>query len=265
MIMPPGLENSSVVTFHKISPGAISPMHADRSALGSMPAAAHQFCEALRAASSFGWYIFPLHDIRLRWDGAQTFFDSGNKWQPLKSVLDPELSSYWDEHCPDDMKGGAPPYLSAIFVPGVVQIWSGLLVSTAPDWSVLVRPLANLAQSRAYSCYEGIIETDWFKPTPLFINIRLSATDTVIEIPRGQPLFQLQPVPRASYTTAMNHFVEHEGLQSRQGDRGGMSPEDWDGLRNTIRSVLPSPSRPHDTGRYGADVRKRAKRLVGSD
>lgn len=259
MDMQPGLGGASVVTFYKVSPGAISPMHADRSALGSMPAAAHQFCEALRAASSFGWYIFPSHDIRLRWDGAQTFFDNGQEWWPLTSVLDPELSSYWDEHCPADMKGGAPPYLSALFVPGVVQIWSGLLVSTAPDWSVLVRPLANLTQSRAFACYEGIIETDWFKPTPLFINIKLSSTDTVIEIPRNKPLFQLQPVHRLSYTAAMDQFVEHEGLQPRRGERGGMSPEDWSGLSSTIRSV--SPSRPHDTGRYGADVRKRAKQL----
>lgn len=261
--MQPGQENSSIVTFHKVSPGAISPMHGDKSALGSMPAAAHQFCEALRAASSFGWYIFPSHDIRLRWDGAQTFFDSEDGWSPLTSVLDPELSSYWDTHCPEDMKGGAPPYLSALFVPGVVQIWSGLLVSTAPNWSVLARPLANLAQSRAFACYEGIIETDWFKPTPLFINIRLSATDTVIEIPRNKPLFQLQPVHRLSYTTAMSSFVEHEGLQPRIGTNGGMSPEDWAGLNSTVRSV--SPTRPHDTGRYGADVRKRAKRNTETD
>lgn len=119
----PGPENSSVVTFHKISPGAISPMQGEKSALGSMPAAAHQFCEALRAASSFGWYISPPRDIRLRRDGAQTFFDAEAEWLPLSRVVDPELSSYWDKHCPDDMRGGAPLYLSALFVAGVVQIW----------------------------------------------------------------------------------------------------------------------------------------------
>jgi hypothetical protein len=32
---------------------------------------------------------------------------------------------------------------------------------------------------------------------------------------------------------------------------------DWAGLRSTIRSV--SSERPHDFGRYGAEVRKRAK------
>jgi hypothetical protein len=219
-----------------VCPGSISPMRADKSALGSMPAAAHQFCEALRAASSFGWYIFPPRDIGLRWDGAETFFWADGEWFPLTSIVDEELSTYWNAHCPTGMKDGAPPYLSALFVPGVVQIWSGLLVSTAQDWSVLARPLANLSISRAYSCYEGIVETDWFKPSPLFINIR--------------------------YTSAMDGFVEHEGLEARRGERGGMSPEDWEGLSSTIRSV--SASRPHDTGRYGADVRKRAKRSLGS-
>jgi hypothetical protein len=230
-------------------PRAISPMAADKSALGSMPAAAHQYCEAMRSASSFGWYIFPPKDIRLRWDGSQTFFESDEgEWRPLTSVVDPDHAAHWDEHCPPDLRGGVPPYLSTLFVPGVVQIWSGLLLGTAQDWSVLVRPLANLAQPRAYACYEGIIETDWFKPLPLFINIRLTATDSVIEIPRARPLFQVQPLHRSCYTTALASFVEHPGLAAQE----------WDGLRDTVRSV--SAVRPHDIGRYGAEVRKRAKR-----
>ena len=94
---------------------------------------------------------------------------------------------------------------------------------------------------------------------PLFVNIRLTAVDTPIDIRRNKPLFQLQPVYRPSYTTAMNGFVEHVGLHARDAgsDGNGMSPEDWDGLRNTLRSI--SHTRPHDVGRYGAEVRKRAK------
>lgn len=256
--MTPGTENSPVVRFHRVLPGAIFPMAGDKSALGSMPAAAHQFCEAMRTASSFGWYVFPPKDIRLRWDGSQTFYESDGQWQALTSVVDSQHASYRDEHCPPDMRGGIPPYLSTLFIPGVVQIRSGLLVSTARDWSVLVRPLANLAHPRAYSCYEGVIETDWVKPVPLFINIRLTATDSVIEIPRGRPLFQLQPLHRACYTTAMTSFVEHHGLEERGAGEHGMTAQEWDGLRDTICTV--SAVRPHDIGRYGAEVRKRAKR-----
>jgi hypothetical protein len=253
-------DDTPIVSFHKIAPGAVSPMHADKSALGSMPAAAHQYCEALRVASSYGWYIFAPRDIRLRWDGSEVFHDQDGEgdWRPLSSVVDPEMADYWDDHCPEDMQGSAPPYLSALFVPGIVQIWSGLLVSTAPDWSVLARPPANLAHSRAYSCFEGMVEADWFKPVPLFVNIRLHAVDTAIEIRRTRPLFQLQPVHRAAYTAAMSGFVEHVGLHAREtGHDDGMSAADWDGLRNTVRSI--SPTRPHDVGRYGTEVRKRAK------
>jgi hypothetical protein len=242
-----------VVKFHRVLPGAISPMPADKSALGSMPAAAHQYCEALRAASGFGWYIFPPKDILLRWDGAQTFYSDGEGWLPLTNVVDPEHAAYWDAHCPEDLRGGVPSYMSALFVPGVVQIWSGLLVSTAPDWSVLVRPLANLAQPRSHACFEGIIETDWFKPVPLFINMRVTATDVAIEIPRTRPLFQIQPLHRAAYTQALKASTYVDGLE----EGAGLTEQEWAGFRNTVRSI--SFERPPDVGRYGAEVRRRGR------
>jgi hypothetical protein len=258
--MRPGSVDAPILRFHRIVPGAISPMAADRTALGSIPAAAHQFCEALRAASSFGWYIFPPRDIRLRWDGAQVFHLTDGRWGVLSSVVDPDHERYWNAHCPDDMRGGVPPYLSALFVPGVVQVWSGLLVGTAPDWSVLVRSPANLAHPRSYACYEGIVEADWFSPIPLFINLRLTATEVDIELPQSRPLFQLQPLHRSCYTDALGASVEYRGLEARNEVEGiGMSEADWEGLRSTIRSV--SAIRPADTGRYGVEVRRRRKRL----
>src|SRR5207244_11955854 len=71
--------------------------------------------------------------------------------------------------------------LAAFKEPGVVQIWSGLIARTAPEWSLLVRQPANLARSQGYENYEGIIETDrWFGP--LFTNVRLTRTN----IPRSE-------------------------------------------------------------------------------
>ena len=45
-----------------------------------------------------------------------------------------------------------------------------------------IRPLANVPHSQAYASYEGIVEADWFKPLPLFINIRLLATERPIDL-----------------------------------------------------------------------------------
>ena len=179
------LAKNGVVTIHRIYPGAIPPMRADRTALGGIPAAAHQYCEALCSASAFGWYVFPPTDIRLRWDGAEVFHEIEGEWRPLVATQLPDFVDYWDEHCPEDMQGRSPPYVSPLFVPGIVQIWSGLLVSTVEDWSVLIRPPANIPHTRAFSCFEGIVETDRFKPCPLFINIRLHETGMPIKIARA--------------------------------------------------------------------------------
>jgi hypothetical protein len=249
-----------IVKFHRTFPAAISPMRADESALGTLPTAAYQYCEAVRTASSFGWYVFPPTDIRLAWDGAEALYETGGEWRPLTSVhLGDGFLDLWDAHAPADLKGRAPPYLSSLFVPGIVQIWSGLLVSSARDWSVLIRPLANVPQSHAFACSEGVIETDRFGPCPLFVNIRLLSTDREIVIPKLKPLFQIQPIRRECYAGATLKDVAPK--QDDANGPFGMSESDWDGFRSTIRSADPRDT-DHKTGSYGASVRRRAKREV---
>ncbi len=80
-----------------------------------------------------------------------------------------------------------------------MQVWSGLFVKAAPGWSLLIRPPVNLPRSQSFECYEGILEADrWFGP--LFINLRLTATDRPIEINHKKPLLQVQPLLRETYS-----------------------------------------------------------------
>lgn len=226
-------------------------MPADASALGTLPVAAYQYCEAIRAASSFGWYVFPPDDIRLRWDGSEVRCWQNGEWQLLVSTsLAGEALERWQEFAPDDLRDRPPPYLSSLFVPGIVQVWSGFLVNSSADWSILARPPANLTQSSSYFCYEGLIETDRFGPCPLFVNLRLVATDREIMLPRTKPLFQVQPVMRAAHAGA--------GRISGIVDIADMSASDWQGFRGTIRSSDPRES-DHRTGSYGTHVRRRGK------
>ncbi|MFL6712344.1 MAG: DUF6065 family protein [Sulfurifustis sp.] len=249
----------SIVTFHRIYPAAIPPMRADKSALGTLPTAAYQYCEAIRSASGFGWYVFPPTEIVLRWNGADVLHRVDGEWQALSSaLLEDEFLEYWDTHAPPDLKGCSPPYLSSLFVPGIVQIWSGLLIGTAKDWAVLIRPPANVPQSAAFACYEGIVETDEFRPCPLFVNIRLLATDRDIVIPKMKPLFQVQPLPRVCYSDKVMKHAQSDGLEPPANGSGGMSEADWEGFRRTVRSVEPDRT-DHETGSYGANVRRRGK------
>src|SRR5437016_6504113 len=55
-----------IVTFYRAIPESFEPMRADRSALGVIPTAAFQYCEALTSASAFGWYLFSPMTFYLR-------------------------------------------------------------------------------------------------------------------------------------------------------------------------------------------------------
>ena len=249
----------SVVTFHKASPAATSPLRGDKAALGTLPTAAYQYCEPVRTASSFGWYIFPPSDIRLLWNGVDLYYAVEGEWCELNSVaLSDEFVQHWDDNAPEDLKGHWPPFMTALFVQGMVQIWSGLLISTAPGWSVIIGPPPNLPQTRHFSCFEGVVETDTFRPAPLFINLKLHATDREISIPRDKPLFFVRPVRRECYSEATLTHTEL-GLDAQGAGAPGMSAADWDGYRGTVRKIA-TPVEDYQPGRYAVERRKRAKR-----
>lgn len=233
------------IRFYSAVRGATPPMSADQSALGTMPTGAYQYCEAMRVASGYGWYAFPLQDTTVRWDGHDVYTWQDNEWEELDSVfLDDADREWWRQHAPEGSE--PPPILTSLFVPGIVQLWTGLLVTTAADWSLHVRPLANVTYSHAYLAYEGIIETDEFKPCPLFINIKLIETNRDIFFDKSKPLFQVQPLPRVAY--AGDREAEVVRIES-------MTPAEWEGITRTIR--IPGERPP---GAYGAAVRRRAKR-----
>jgi Family of unknown function (DUF6065) len=258
--MQPETSAQPIATFHRVCPSATPPLRGDKAALGTLPAAAFQYCEPVRTASSYGWYIFPPVDIRLFWNGVDVMYSVGGEWQQLTSIaLSDEFAGYWDDNAPAELQGCWPPFMTAVFVPGIIQIWSGLLVSTAKDWSMLLGPPSNIAQSKHFQCFEGMIETDNFRPCPLFINIRLSTTDQEILIPRTKPLFQVRPVHRDCYTGMAAQFIEHVGLGHRLEEVGGMTPEDWTGYSKTVRRI-DTPREDFKPGTYGATRRRDAKR-----
>jgi len=106
-------------------------------------------------------------------------------------------------------------------------------------------------QTRQFSCFEGLVETDTFSPLPLFINLRLQSTDQEILIPRDKPLFFVRPIRRECYAEAALTHVVHDGVDS-------MTETDWAGYLGTIRKIDTPPEEYHP-GRYAAAHRKRAK------
>ncbi len=241
-----------IISFYGAIPGCRPPLRADPSALGTLPSRGFQYCEALRSASSFGWYVFPPMDFTLQWDGAEVVwtYHGAKAWYPLTSAQFPGYARLFDRLAPPRLRGFAPPFLTAVPGPGVVQVWTGFFIESAENWSVLVRPPANLPRSQAFDLYEGLIETDrWFGP--LFTNIRLVKTDVPIHFSTETPLVQVQPVQRSTYSEDAASAFE---LVS---DPRELPARVWSRYEESIVKPNLDPQRP--IAAYAAAVRRRRR------
>ncbi len=240
------------VTFHRMIDTAPLPVRADRAGLGSLPIRAMRHCDAVSSAAGYGWHLHAPMDFELFWDGAQIWWhcEGLENWMPLGAAQFPHFAARFDGAAPENVRGYAPPFLTALQEPGVVQMWTGLAARTAPGWSLLLRPLANVPRHPAYEPYEGLVEADhWFGP--LFTNIRLTRTGLPIGFRRAEPLLQAQPVPQIAYSDAVLSGAAHTDSLD------GLSAADWSDYHRNI--VVPNQEHEHRPGRYAAEARRRRK------
>jgi hypothetical protein len=219
---PAAASDEPRLRFHRLIEQARPPQRADPAAAGALPTQ-DRYDRAVTTATGFGWWVFPPMDVQLVWDGHDIFwhFEGAPDWMPLSPDAQfPGFSIAFDKVAPKALHGCAPPFLTALREPGVLQIWTGLMARTAPGWSLLVRSPANFPSPGGYSVYEGIVETDrWFGP--LFANLRLTRTHKPVHLRTDFPLLQVQPLPREAYaeqTLAATAVVS---------DMAGMTNDDW--------------------------------------
>lgn len=251
-------QRTPIVTFHRLIPGIPAPERADRSALGGLPTRAFRYCDAVTTASGHGWHITAPLDFSLMWDGQEVLWtceELEHEWMPLGlgAVQYPHFRARFDEEAPEDIRGFSPPFLTGLPEPGVVQMWTGLFVRTAPGWSLMARAPANLPRQGPYEQFEGIVEFDkWFGP--LFTNIRLTRTDTPVAITQLRPILQVTPVPQFAYAEEVsNAFAVRDAFTD-------WSAPEWDAYRADV--VEPAMAEEHQPGRYATEIR-RARRGSG--
>ena len=239
-----------LITFHRLVPTARLPQRADRSAAGSLPTRAFRYCEPATSASAFGYYMFPPIGFSVIWDGhdIQWTYEGIGDWLPLRAAQFPGFRETFDAVAPPEIKEFSPPFIGALQEPGLIQLWTGYVVRTAPGNSLLVRAPANVPRAGGWDHFEGIVETDrWFGP--LIINLRLTKTDTPIDFNPDYPLVQVQPIPREIYQdTHLNNYELVPSLEQ-------FTPEDWDDYYDTV--VRPNVQENRPRGQYAAAARKR--------
>ncbi len=252
MVAAAELNDRSLVEFFQLVPTDRPPRRADRAVGGAIPVRALRYCEAMTTASAFGWYVFIPITFKVVWDGHDILwtYEGIDEWLPLtrETAQFPHFKGQFDKMAPPDVRGFAPPFLTASFQPGGLQIWTGCIARTAPGWSLLVRGSANFPKSLSYQTFEGIIETDkWFGP--LFDNIRILKTDVPVEFRRDIPFLQVQPVRKERYSDKLlqNYVVK---------DMAQLSTTDWEAFHRTV--VTPNTMADRKPGRYAVSVRKGA-------
>jgi hypothetical protein len=260
-VAPAALPPPSLIAFHRLIEDGRPPERADRSALGTLPTRAYRHCEAVAAASGFGWYLFPPTALSLLWDGASgrilwTCPELGDAWLALDDAAQfPGFAARFDAAAPAEARGFSPPFLTALREPGTVQLWSGLVARTAPGWSLLVRPPANLPRNPGLEAYEGLVETDrWFGP--LFTNLRLTRTDSPVHLDCDDPFAQVQPIPQAAYADGVLGPASPPTVAL-----DALAPRDWADYVATV--VAPSTDPDPRLGRYAAIARKRRRGGAG--
>jgi len=242
-----------IVRFYRMITEARLPQRADRSAAGTLPTRAFRYCEAVTSAAGFGWWVFPPTDLQFLWDGHDIFWQctGWEDWVPLMPAAQfPDFAATFDQTAPASLAGCSPPFLTALPEPGTLQIWTGLMARTAPEWSLLIRAPANLPTPGGYSMYEGIIESDrWFGP--LFTNLRFTRTHVPVRLRPDFPLAQLQPLPRMAYADITL------GATDTTAEMGGFTAHDWADYQSTIAIPQEDPDRAF--GGYAVASRRRAK------
>jgi hypothetical protein len=241
------------ITFYRLLRTAPQPVRAARDAMGHLPKRATQYCEATAAASSYGWWLFPPMEFSLLWDGRRILWTWGGRtdWLLLDAAQFPGYAAEFDATAPQSLRGYSPPFLTALPESGLVQIWTGFFARSAPGWSLLIRPPANIASAGDVLAYEGIVEADvWFGP--VFANLRLSRRNEPVRLSPAHPLLQVQPVPRLAYSDAAQDSMSLvPGLED-------LTSADWSDFATTI--VERSDSPPDSAGSYAVAARRRRKR-----
>lgn len=236
-----------ICRFYRLLPDAPEPQRADRSADGMISVRAYRYCEALASASAFGFYIYPPIGFALMLDGDRVIwsYEGADDWYALTGAQFPGFNDFFEARAPQAVRQLAPPFLVPAREPGVVQIWSGYLVRTAPGWALLVRGLANIPNTQGYENFEGIVATDtWFGP--LFTNIRLKVTNSPVNFHPRYPLFQVQPLLQQCYNMPSYEVLEIDDL----------APIDWERFGATMK---PNTNQMRSLGHYAISTRKRER------
>ncbi|MEV4114746.1 DUF6065 family protein [Nonomuraea sp. NPDC049695] len=216
------------VEFFNLYPDVRPPMLASPDLRGSMEAKAARVCSPMTTASGFGWYVYPPADFAVRWDGYTSEWSllENNEpvgWRSLAGAHDGTLPASQEilQKIPKDRSADMDifdKYHGLPFIeadprnPHMLEIVTGIIARTPPDWWLQVRAVPNWPQPGDHQILEGIIETDWYR-SYLPTMVRLTQQNRVVRFYRHLPIMSLQPVSRRAVEAGRRPPGDYRGIE----------------------------------------------------
>lgn len=242
-------------TFYNAVGTGLNPQRADKSANGTLPTNGFRYCEPVRTASGFGWYIFLPMEFWVDWDGDEYHWtiDGGENWYLLSDAIQyPNFAADFDNHGPEGVKGYSPPFLSRTNDGDVLQLWTGLFARTEPGIATYIKGPTNFDNGQAYSVMEGVIQTEWWFG-PMFTNLKIHKQGKPIVFRADRPIIQLLPFSNQLAREFEESKAEiHVGLPS-------LGEEEWRGYQDTVVRRMKTRTRMGD---YSVEARQRQKQAL---
>jgi hypothetical protein len=165
-----------------------------------------KWCMPYKLINSHGFWMYPPVDVDITWHGDRDFtytlhqqygWDEYNVISNLLKTPDIKHIEKWCSY-----GNGRTKYTWGSVDVGVVQIYTGCIFKTDPDWCLQIRSPVNFERRSQFFVMEALLETDWLQ-YDIWLNLVFTEKKKVCQLRRNDmlPIAQLIPIHRKSFTS----------------------------------------------------------------
>jgi hypothetical protein len=183
-----------------------------------------KWCMPYKIVNSTGFWVYTPVDMEITWHGGSDFtykiFDkySDEDYFKIGNLL--RAKDLKDFERWSNFGVGRTKFTFGSVDVGVVQIYTGCIFKTSPNWCLQIRSPVNFPVRQQVSVMEAILETDWLQ-YDIWINLVFHQTKKPLLLKKDDsiPIAHLVPVHRQTFTSEWNlEFHEMNNLTDESSD-----------------------------------------------
>lgn len=178
-----------------------------------------KWCMPYKLVNSHGFWLYPPCDIEIVWHGGRDFTYkflseySADEYANIASLLRAVDIKDLEKWC--SFEKGRTKFTFGEVEEGVVQMYTGCIFQTNPNWCMQIRSPVNFPIRSQVSVMEAILETDWLQ-YDIWINLVFSQQKKPLILRRDDyiPIAQLVPIHRKSFTATWQLSTSSIGTET---------------------------------------------------